>query len=351
MTEQLVKYLENRGYIVKRTNLSEFIVLFSLSSSVVNSILIADCTKNAYITEDQLAMIRDRIRGSYGNSVDVHVLTLIIGGDTEQARRLAGEDQMCWYIDVYQLRLIIYETQISDYYGLKSILETFLENGFVQQDTVEENKQIRESASGRVSKYLHIPKAYITLILVVLNVILYFLCTVTGETLYNMGMMYGPYIVEKGEIYRLITAMFLHGSVEHLFSNMLVLYAIGEMIEGEFGHAKFTILYFVAGIGGGLTSMLYAYASNQLISSIGASGAIFGLIGALLILVLKNHGSFKTVSLPRIIFAIGYSVYSGFRAENIDNAAHIGGLLTGFLAAFLLLLYRSTNCKKGRRRG
>lgn len=174
--------------------------------------------------------------------------------------------------------------------------------------------------------------------IVIINVIIFLLCTFTGGLLYNIGTMMAPLVVEYGQYYRMLTAMFLHGSVDHLVSNMLILYFLGDLVEHQIGHVKYAILYFLAGIGGGCLSIYWAYATQNFVGSIGASGAVFGIIGALLWIVIRNHGylSEMNITLGKVIFLIIYSVYQGLVGSNIDNLAHIGGLLSGMLLAFLL---------------
>lgn len=173
---------------------------------------------------------------------------------------------------------------------------------------------------------------FISAIFVILNVIVFLICTFTGNLLYNMGSV-GVLDLARGEYYRLFTSMFLHADAQHLVNNMLLLFGIGYMIEKEIGHFRFGIYYLAAGLGGDLLSAWMEVVTGDYVSSIGASGAVFGLDGVLLALVLFSGKKIASVTLPRLLFMIGYSLYSGFTAENINNAAHIGGLITGFVMA------------------
>jgi rhomboid protease GluP len=131
------------------------------------------------------------------------------------------------------------------------------------------------------------------------------------------------------EFYRLITAIFLHGDIEHIVSNMIFLVGLGQMVECAIGHIRFTAIYMLSGLGASIFSMLYSEISGKYYSSVGASGAIFGLIGALFILVIVHNGRYGQVSIRRLLFGVFYMVYSGIRSQNVDNAAHIGGLICG----------------------
>jgi rhomboid protease GluP len=148
------------------------------------------------------------------------------------------------------------------------------------------------------------------------------------------------------EFYRLITAIFLHGDIEHIVSNMIFLVGLGQMVECAIGHLRYTILYMLSGLGASIFSMLYSQISGRYYSSVGASGAIFGLIGALFILVILNNGRYGQVSIRRLLFGVFYMVYSGVRSQNVDNAAHIGGLICGIFIMAVMNLMASGNRRR-----
>jgi len=139
-----------------------------------------------------------------------------------------------------------------------------------------------------------------------------------------------------GEWWRLFTSMFLHGSLLHLAFNMFALWQVGRLVERIFGSARFCLLYLLAGLAGGIASVLW----NPHVNSVGASGAIFGLIGGLLAFIRReNSGVPPTVVadlrgslLPFLLFNLS----AGFLYPHTDNAAHLGGLAGGWLAGHLL---------------
>lgn len=100
------------------------------------------------------------------------------------------------------------------------------------------------------------------------------------------------------------------------------------------------ILYLLSGIGANICSLIYKVIATERIASVGASGAIFGLDGVLLAWILLDRRSMPDVTPKRVILMIALSLYNGFTAQNVDNAAHVGGLLTGFLAGALLCMIR-----------
>lgn len=178
---------------------------------------------------------------------------------------------------------------------------------------------------------------YVSGTLVVINIIIFLLCTFSRNMLYNVGGL-SPYnFWEEGEYYRLLAAMFFHADIQHLVNNMLLLFGLGAMIEKEIGHLAFAVIYFATGLGGNLISLLHkAQAGEWYVESIGASGAVLGLIGTLLAIVFFSHLQMPNVTPARIVFVVVYSVFSGMSNTSIDNAAHIGGLVTGVLAGGIL---------------
>jgi rhomboid protease GluP len=139
-----------------------------------------------------------------------------------------------------------------------------------------------------------------------------------------------------GEWWRLLTSMFLHGSPLHLLFNMVVLYQAGRLTERIFGSLRFTGLYLIAGLCGSLASVLW----NAHVNSVGASGAIFGIVGGLFAFIHREHSGvpptvvkdLRGSLLPFLLF----NLWAGFIYPHTDNAAHLGGLAGGWLAGHLL---------------
>ena len=177
-------------------------------------------------------------------------------------------------------------------------------------------------------------------ILVAANVIVYLICTFTGNLLYNIGELDAAAVLLRGEYGRIICSMFLHAGIDHLFNNMVILFFLGAMIEKVTGHIQLLLIYLLSGIGANICSLLYKVMTMDSMTSVGASGAIFGLDGVLLAWILLDRQAMPDVTPRRVLLMIVLSLYSGFTAHNIDNAAHVGGLLTGFAAGALLCALR-----------
>ena len=151
-----------------------------------------------------------------------------------------------------------------------------------------------------------------------------------AETLYNLGAN-SRFGLQKYEFYRLLIYMFLHGGFAHLVVNMYSLNIVGTQIETYFGKIKMIIIYLYSGIVAGLLS---AVINNGV--SIGASGAIFGLLGALLYFGYHYRIYLGEALKRNIIPIIAINIAIGFMMPGIDNAAHIGGLIGGYLIAMTL---------------
>lgn len=186
----------------------------------------------------------------------------------------------------------------------------------------------------------------VTIVFLAINILAYIYCTYSGEVVYNIGCMDAERVLLDGEYYRFFTSIFLHGGMPHLIGNMIFLVALGEMLERAIGHFRFTVLYLLSGIGGSIFSIANVILSGRRYTAVGASGAVFGLIGALLILVAINNGRYEGISIKRMIFAIAYMVYEGIASEGVDNAAHLGGLIFGVLIMAVMYVAETFHTKR-----
>ncbi len=187
------------------------------------------------------------------------------------------------------------------------------------------------------------PEAICTVALIVINVAVFFILTMFGDTedavfMLQHGAMYEPNIIEGHEYYRIFTCLFLHFGITHLLNNMVLLGALGWNLELEIGKVRFVIIYFASGIIGNIVSLFYDLTLEQPAVSAGASGAIFGLMGALLYVVIANRGRLGRLSGRGMLVMVILSLYFGLTSTGVDNLAHIGGVVSGFLLA--VLLYR-----------
>lgn len=180
--------------------------------------------------------------------------------------------------------------------------------------------------------------AKVNMTMVAVNAAVYLICLLTGNALYQAGENNAILVLRAGQYWRLLTAMFLHAGPEHLLGNLFALFLLGMPVERNLGHLRYLLLYIASGVLGNLFSCLYEQAIGANIYSVGASGAIFGVMGALVVIVVRARRQLRRGSslLVRIGIAVAYAVYSGFQSASTDNAAHIGGLAVGIVLAILL---------------
>ena len=173
-----------------------------------------------------------------------------------------------------------------------------------------------------------------------LNIIIFALMTLAGgsenhPTLLAFGAKANP-LIDAGEIWRFVTPIFLHIGWMHLFFNSYALWVIGPQVEKLYGGPRFLLLYLMTGIGGAAASYWY----HPYVNSAGASGSIFGLLGVLLVFSIKYRRAvpafFSRALGKGILLTVGLNLVIGYMIPQIDNAAHIGGLLSGGLLAVIV---------------
>ncbi len=207
---------------------------------------------------------------------------------------------------------------------LRHVLEKYLD-----RDRLERHRLVDITAAGRGETK---PGCLFTRIILLVNFVLWGLMTMSGgstdtEVLIKFGAMYGP-LLAQGQYWRLITPIFLHVGVMHLAFNSYALYQLGSVAETVYGGKRFLMVYFVAGATGSVFSFLFTRSVSA-----GASGAIFGLLGALVYFGRKEPGFFRRGFTGNLIAIIMINLFIGFTYPGIDNFAHIGGLIGGYISA------------------
>ena len=189
--------------------------------------------------------------------------------------------------------------------------------------------------------YRRIPRA--TGVLIAVNIILFLLAEIiSGSTLdtsvlVTWGGAYVPYL-EEGQYWRLLTSMFMHSGIRHLLNNMLLLYVLGAVLEDLLGSLRFAALYLLGGLGAGAAAWQYYLSRGEMVVSVGASGAVFAVMGALLFIVIYHRGRVRGLSLRQMMVMLLFSLYFGFTSADVSNIAHIAGLIIGFVLAVPLYL-------------
>jgi rhomboid protease GluP len=208
--------------------------------------------------------------------------------------------------------------------------------------TKDFRSQAKADVEFRAKVIAQSPRVPVTVALVAANAIVFIATLVAGaEWIIPVGKMqiawgsnFALYTTD-GEWWRLFTSMFIHFGLLHLAFNMFALAMFGPIVERLYGSVNYLLIYIFAGVGGGLASVSW----QPNINSAGASGAIFGILGALLAAQLRAGDTFPTdISRPlrtTALLFLGASLYAGFKLQGIDNAAHLGGVVSGFMVGLV----------------
>jgi rhomboid protease GluP len=162
------------------------------------------------------------------------------------------------------------------------------------------------------------------------------------NVLLQLGANQAASVFGRGEYWRLLTSIFLHGGFLHAFLNSFALYQLGSLYELLLGSGSLLSTFFLTGIGGSLASVLwnqFGPPDNPLQPSVGASGAVFGLIGALIAFLLRRRDRLTPIAkslLSQLLFWAGVNIFLGYTSRFIDNAAHLGGLAVGLVIGLAL---------------
>lgn len=239
--------------------------------------------------------------------------------------------------------LSIFVKEIQDIKNNQALLEVFPD---IIQKTHHDEKGIEllfkitddinrtnENKNTKMEKIFSSKKPIVTYVLMALCIIMFIVSGggYSTEKLILFGANSGI-LVKYGEIYRLVTCMFLHAGIMHIVLNMYSLYIIGPRVEDFFGKWKYLLIYFLSGISASLLSI----GLNGDIIAVGASGAIFGLFGALIYFGYSYRGYIGAMVKSQIVPVVLYNLVIGFFIPGIDIWGHVGGLIGGLMAANML---------------
>ena len=259
-------------------------------------------------------------------SFNMNVLSIFLNlGDNVTKDLTANKNALCIKIDS--------EKDFSKDNNLKTIFPDLTKKLNYKEDGVELFAKITSDINNhnkrdakKIEKVFSNKKPTITYALIIINVLLYFIPMIFGfhTELVNKYCIFAPSI-RNGEYYRLLTGAFIHANILHLGCNCYALYVLGTQVESYLGKIKYVIIYILSALSASLFSMIFA--KNT--ASIGASGAIFGIMGALLCFGYYYRVYLGNVLKSQLIPLIIFNLLLGFTLSGIDNFAHIGGLLGG----------------------
>ena len=179
----------------------------------------------------------------------------------------------------------------------------------------------------------------VTVVMIAVNVVVFLIMEIGSDALSRRIIahyaMNWPLITAEKEWYRLFTACFIHFGFEHLASNMFMLGVMGDRLEKTLGRLRFAAVYLLTGIAGAGASLLFHMWIGEPVISAGASGAIYGIVGAMFGYLMIRGGFMDGVGEKQLIVMIIFMIYTSTVGDSVDIAAHVGGLLAGLLLGLL----------------
>lgn len=321
--------LEKRGFVQSSGNpeTAEFFIKVT-EDKIMHICSIVKNIRDTHITADIVSESTKQLERKFllSGYNDVKVMNIIVTDKQEDVAKLEEDGTKFWVVDIRSARLMIFEKQPEDYFGIRKKLEEAIIGH------PDENK---DSETSWILKG-NIP--YITVGLILVNVLIFIICEIVGSTedvelMINMGALGHDFIYEDHEYYRFITSMFLHFGFMHLANNMFMLAIVGSQLENAIGHLRFVLIYVISGLGAGIASVVFHMLLDESVVAAGASGAIYGVFGAMLIMIIRNrHDEFMVKRILIVVFLLVF----GSIQEEIDFAAHVGGLVVGMISGFAL---------------
>lgn len=357
MLEQIQEQMLQNGYQPVQTSIPEVKTFYKYFQNIYYCVCIVD-DRNGYLQGmgkmGYLIQCSKDLFTQSGHSCQV--LGVIVTSNVALSRSRAQGAGWVWYADMVSGRLLVFDDQPGSFLDARRCLEEAIasaatahyreyggyeQNGYWQGDYREygHRREYQQKPDRPVRRFELTP---VNTILIVINILVFFFLEMRGDTqnaqfLHDHGGLSVYKLLEEKDILCLLTSAFVHAGFEHLFSNMLVLVYIGDNVERALGKWRYLALYLISAIGSNMLSAVWYYVTKEpFVVSVGASGAIFGVIGGLLYMVCKNKGQLEDMRSSQLFIFILLSLYHGFNSVSVNNMAHIGGLAVGFLAAIFL---------------
>ena len=360
--DRLSNSLMNIGYQRVDSNATGIYLFYHIEENDLTIVSVIHTVNGNEFTGEQYQHILEQIRTNFKNAYPhkLRLLSLLLTESPDRAKHLCldTKEDSHWIVDTNKDRLIIYETQSIEFTVLRKAIEQLLEeeqreNPSKQETTSYNNyynnmqdPQRMQGGPARKLKLFTLMNTIIIAINIIAFLVMHYTKVLGGEEpMLEGGALSWYFVIEQKEYYRIITSMFMHSDWSHLFNNMVVLLFVGVNLERATGKIKYLFLYFGTGILAGITSIGYnmwkdyaEFSYEHSVFSIGASGAIFGIVGAMLYVVIANRGRLEDISTRQMMLFVVFSLYGGIANAQIDQAAHIGGFIAGFLLA--IIVYR-----------
>lgn len=329
MIEKIKEKIEHNNFMKVTVNIEGISLYYAVLNNQAYIVTLINYSTGEEFEEEQYKNIIRQIKSNFSgkNFDEIKLLSVVCTHEVDKVKNICGNYDNHWIVDERQGRLIIYENQAGQFLNLREIIEEEISSNMPEGIYIEKPAR----------RYIPI----CTLTIVALNILIFIIIEWFGSTentedMLKAGAMYWPSVIYEGQYYRMFTHMFLHFGFSHIANNMFILFFLGERLEHTLGKLKYLIIYLGAGMIAGIASMVYNMVQNSQVVSAGASGAIFGVVGAMLYVVILNKGRIKDISTRKLIFFVILTLYGGFTSQGTDNMAHIGGFIGGLVIAAII---------------
>lgn len=325
MLERIVELLYQKGY--RPLDSKDGGVLIRETDEIVYILALSTFRPelDAALYENAASRIIFNVATRYQKKVELlNLVATESGMFQENAMQFVEKLHNVWFIAKDTGRIYIFENQPSQFDDLYE----YLDNGI---------RDWKPEKNGFALTPVNMAIVALNVLCFILVIVLNggYAATLDSDTMLRMGALsYDTFT--SGKWYQIITSMFLHFGITHLFNNMILLIYAGCQLEQMVGKIRYLLLYMGSGIVGNAASLWYYHSIGEYAVSAGASGAIFGVIGALLVILAWNRTNNAETTPRRLFFLAFITIYYGMTTIGVDNAAHIGGLISGIFGGFLL---------------
>ena len=325
MLERIVELLYQKGY--RPLDSKDGGVLIRETDEIVYILALSTFRPelDAALYENAASRIIFNVATRYQKKVELlNLVATESGMFQEDAMQFVEKLHNVWFIAKDTGRIYIFENQPSQFDDLYE----YLDNGI---------RDWKPEKNGFALTPVNMAIVALNVLCFILVIVLNggYAATLDSDTMLRMGALsYDTFT--SGKWYQIITSMFLHFGITHLFNNMILLIYAGCQLEQMVGKIRYLLLYMGSGIVGNAASLWYYHSIGEYAVSAGASGAIFGVIGALLVILAWNRTNNAETTPRRLFFLAFITIYYGMTTIGVDNAAHIGGLISGIFGGFLL---------------
>lgn len=326
---QIIKSLHDKGY--RKLNPDTNNVYGRVDDDAVYVVVIGS---NRNLDADSLKRFNNKIlvELSLNSHKKINILNVLItpnGMFDDMTRQIVENVENVWLFTEDYGKLYVFENQPSDFDSLYDLID---------KKTLVNN---RRSQHNLIRMF-----GVVTPVIVLINIFVYIACVYVYQPTELAVDVYG--ISEKRQYYRFLTSMFTHFGITHIFGNMVILIALGARIENIIGRLNYVIIYIVTGLAAAFASYINFFYNDIHAYSAGASGAIFGLLGVLVVIAIYNKGRVRDLSLVNMLILFILTLADGLMSEGVDNVAHAAGFIAGILAGVLLLLTNQKVVKNSR---